>query len=218
MNSTHRKLVVDAARQLADFGYLAVPLFAGRKQLDMSAMGYVPLQLQPRSKRMKHVLFEGVLVGIALGAIRQAHAGQWFENRDVNIGVVTGANGLIALDFDNPAQYERFRQRNPVFAAAAPTAFSPRGAHVYFRTHENLVCSSLYQGMKRGGHIKALGGYLVCAPSILTGTKAYAWREGRSLFECKLPEATLAELGVAQVSPVKSVYDKLLGRGGFHDG
>lgn len=180
-------------------------------------MGYPPLQLAPRSKRMKQVLFEGVLVGVALGAIRQETPGQWFDRRDVNIGIVTGARGLAALDFDSRDHYAQFCEKNRAFADAAPTAFSHRGAHLYFRTSENLVFSSLYIGMRHCGHVKALGGYLVCPPSTLTGKGAYQWKEGRALTQCRLPEANLTELGISQISPIKAWYDTLRGRGGFKD-
>lgn len=207
-----------AANHLLDCGYLPIPLFAGRKQMDLNAMGFPPLQLEPRSKRMKHVLFEGVLVGIALGAIKQEEPGQWFDKHEVNLGIVTGVSGLVGLDFDSHEHYFRFRDRNQAFAESAPTAFSPRGVHVYFRTSQNHVCSSLYMGMRHCGHIKALGGYLVCAPSVLPGKGAYRWKEGRSLTQCCMPETNLDDLGISQVSPIKSLYDTMLGRGGFQDG
>lgn len=62
----------------------------------------------------------------------------WFLGQDVNLGIVTGYNGLTVIDFDSPTEYLRWLNwitKQPVYSVArrAFAVRSRRGVHVYFR-------------------------------------------------------------------------------------
>ncbi len=208
----------ETALQLASAGYRPVPLFPGRKHLDLAAMGHEPWHLNPRSKHMKEVLFEGTLVSLAQLPHNTGETDRWFGNSHANIGIVTGCSNLTVLDFDHAAAFDWFSRSNPGLVRKTPLARSQSGWHVYLRSPHVLVTSSLYRRFSRIGHLKALGGYVVCPPSVLANGTAYDWQRGQSLLEMEpqmLPD--LASLGISQKSPLKAAYDNLLGRGGFED-
>lgn len=58
----------------------------------------------------------------------------WFSKPEgLGFGVLCGevSSGLIALDFDQPEGYARWKQAHPDLAATLPTAVSGRGIHVF---------------------------------------------------------------------------------------
>lgn len=62
----------------------------------------------------------------------------WFFGQDVNLGIVTGYNGLTVIDFDDPGEYLKWLNwiaKQPAYSAAkrAFAVRSRRGVHVYFR-------------------------------------------------------------------------------------
>jgi hypothetical protein len=122
----------------------------------------------------------------------------------------------MILDFDHPAAYDRWRRRNVALVAATPVAKSPRGFHVYLKSAGPTVSTSLHFGFQRAGHVKALGGYVLCAPSELRNGAAYQWLPNQSPFEVA-PQTvpSLQSLGLLPVSPLKAAYDRLLHRGRF---
>jgi len=79
-----------------------------------------------------------------------------------------------------------------------------------------MVSSSLYFGMRRVGHVKALGGYIVASPSVLKDGTSYTWQVGQSPFDVEpLLVDSLASLGLRPVSLLKHHYDRMLKRGFF---
>jgi len=105
---------------------------------------------------------------------------------------------------------------NPKLAASTPVAQSPKGFHVYLRTVQPVISSSLHLGFQRAGHIKALGGYVVSPPSRLANGGIYQWLPGQSPFDLA-PQTVenLRSLSVRTVSPLKEFYDRFMNRGGF---
>lgn len=206
------------AAKLAAAGYLPVPLYAARKHMDVAAAGYDPLHLSSRQKTMKELLFTGLAVSMVMRTPDQGTIEAMFGDPDANIGLVTGHKNLLVLDFDDPGAFRKFADAYAGLMREAPIVRSPDGWHLYVRTPAPLATSSVYRGMRRIGHVKSLGGYVVCPPSRLASGGGYTWENGHSVYEKAPPEIPdLSALGLSQVSPLKSAYDRALGRGGFAD-
>ncbi|OBQ67629.1 bifunctional DNA primase/polymerase [Mesorhizobium erdmanii] len=206
----------DHAIQLLGKGYICVPLRAGGKHLDLQTMEYHPLHLQSRRKDMKELAFRSIAFQLAQKPPTGDDIERWFWRFAGNVGIIGGFANLLILDFDDVAGYRGWADLHLPLSRGTPVAKSPRGFHVYLRTHEPAVSSSLYCGMRRVGHVKALGGYVVGSPSVLSDGSSYNWVEGQSPFDVD-PQAieSLASLSLRAVSPFKFHYDRLLGRGFF---
>lgn len=206
------------AVKLAAAGYLPVPLYASRKHMDVAAAGDDPLHLASRDKAMKELLFTGLAVSMVMKTPDQGTVEAMFGDSNANIGLVTGHRNLLVLDFDDAGAFRKFAEGNGRLVREAPLVRSPDGWHLYLRTPAPVPTSSVYRGLRRIGHVKSLGGYVVCPPSRLGSGGRYVWEEGHSVFEKTPPEVPgLSALGLTQVSPLKSAYDRALGRGGFVD-
>jgi len=177
-----------------------------------------PVHLQNRSKRLKELAFTSLLFGFVNDPPSERDIDGWFSSQGSNIGLVCGVDNLVVLDFDKPSLFERWRNKNQPLVARTPVGKSPSGYHVLLRHGLPIASSSLHLGLQRAGHIKALGGYVVCAPSELNSGKAYSWLPGQSPFEADPQEVrNLAEVGLHPVSPLKRAYDGFLNRGSFED-
>lgn len=210
--------MVDTAVALLAAGYVPLPLFPGKKHIDVEAMGRKAHHFLTRSKQMKNLVFASLTTHLVDFPPSVHEVESWFKNGDCNIGLIGGPANLAVLDFDDLRGFERFSAQNLPIATVAPTATTPDGVHVYIRTARPLISSSLYSGLKRVGHVKAMGGYVVCPPSVLDRGSQYAWAKGQAVFDCAPPQiADLADLGLSAVNPVKRWYDGKLGRGGFVD-
>jgi hypothetical protein len=206
------------AAKLAAAGYLPVPLYAARKHMDIAAAGYDPLHLTSRQKAMKELLFTGLAVSMVMRTPDRGKIEAMFGDRDANIGLVTGHMNLLVLDFDDAGAFRKFADAHARLMREAPIVRSPGGWHVYVRTPAPLATSSIYRGLRRIGHAKSLGGYVVCPPSSLASGGDYTWEDGHSVYDKTPPEIPgLSALGLTQVSPLKSAYDRAFGRGGFAD-
>ncbi|MEO1224054.1 MAG: bifunctional DNA primase/polymerase [Pseudomonadota bacterium] len=206
------------AIRLHRLGYVCVPLRAGGKHLDLAAMGVQPVHLQCRSKRLKELAFTSVLFQLALNPPGESAIAAWLSGRRANIGLVCGVNGLVAIDFDKPDLYAAWRRRHEAIVGATPVCKSPAGYHVLVRHGLPLVSSSLHLGFRRAGHIKALGGYVACAPTSLAHGGAYRWLPGQSPIDVEPQQVeSLGDMGLYAVSPLKRAYDGMLGRGSFED-
>ncbi|MEM7445550.1 MAG: bifunctional DNA primase/polymerase [Pseudomonadota bacterium] len=206
------------AIRLSRLGYICVPLRPGGKHLDLAAMDIAPLHLEHRSKRLKELAFTSILFQLALQAPDERTIARWFSGPGTNIGLVGGFKGLVVIDFDKPALYETWRRQHEPLVGATPVCKSPSGYHVLLRCDMPVLSSSLHIGLRRAGHIKALGGYVACAPTSLTNGAAYRWLAGQSPIESEpQPVASLTDVDLHPVSPLKRAYDRALGRGSFED-
>lgn len=206
----------DYALRLLAQGYVCLPLRAGGKHLDLAAMGYDPLHLQRQRKDLKELAFCSIAFQLSQKPPTGDDIGRWFREFCGNVGLLAGFANLLVLDFDDVAAYRRWRSGHDEVASRTPVARSPSGFHVYLRTREPMVSSSLYSGMRRIGHVKALGGYIVASPSVLRDGSSYSWLEGQSPFDVEpQPIESLACLSLRQVSPLKHHYDRMLKRGFF---
>ena len=207
---------LDHALRLRSRGYICLPLSKGGRHLDFEAIGFEPLHLRSRTKDLKELAFRSVAYHYAQQPPDAATIRSWFESHGGNIGIVGGFNELVILDFDAPAIFESWRAEHVELCASTPLEQSPHGFHVFIRCRELRVSTSLHIGFRRGGHIKALGGYVVSTPSILKDGSSYSWLEGQSPFDVEPRSVdSLASLGIHPTSPLKRCYDRLFGRGGF---
>lgn len=83
--------------------------------------------------------------------------------------------GLIALDFDDLADYVRWATTWPDIAQAAPTAGTARGAHVYVVGPAGQRTASMEN---YAGDVKAAGGYTLLPPSVHPSGAVYRWLHG----------------------------------------
>jgi len=208
---------VDYALRLFDRGIVCLPLRAGGRHLDIKAMGYHPVHLETRRKELKELAFTSICFHLALKPPDRSVVEKWFSG-GANIGILGGADQLVILDFDEPGVYAAWRLKHRSIADVTPVARSPGGYHVFVRCMRPLVSSSMHVGLRRAGHIKSLGGYVVASPSALKAGGRYEWMPGRSLEDIEPPTvADISKLSIRPVSPVKHAYDHLLGRGFFTD-
>ncbi|CDX26577.1 Bifunctional DNA primase/polymerase [Mesorhizobium sp. ORS 3324] len=212
----HFGVLSDYAVRLLERGYICVPLRAGGKHLDLAAMEYEPLHLRTLRKDLKELAFASITFQLAQKPPGGADIARWFRGFTGNVGIVGGFSNLMILDFDDDAGYRAWLAGHKAIANATPTAKTPSGFHVYLRTREPMVSSSLHFGLRRVGHVKALGGYVVGSPSSLSDGSSYSWVESQSPFDVE-PQLvdSLGSLSLRPVSMLKQHYDRLLKRGFF---
>jgi len=211
--------IIKHALRLRQRGVVPLPLREGGKHLDLSQMGYEPVHLSNKKKLLKELAFRGIAFHLSQRPPDQSTVEGWFSSEKVNIGILGGFAELTILDFDRISSFERWRKRHTKLVATTPVERSPRGVHVYLRCSEPTVSASLYFGLGKIGHVKALGGYAVTAPSVLRDGGTYQWLPGQSLLDLEPQKVrSLASLGLRPLSPLKRCYDRVLNRGGFVPG
>lgn len=208
----------DYALRLLEKGVVCVPLRPEGKHIDLPVMGYEPLHQRTMRKELKELAFTGICFQLSQMPPSRETIASWFSDPGGNIGIVAGRENLLVLDFDNAGHFESWRRGREALVASTPFARSPSGYHVYLRSASPLVSSSLHFGLRRVGHAKSLGGYTVASPSILKGGFQYRWMPGQSLVDLDpVLVEDLADISLSPVSPIKRIYDRLLGRGYFTD-
>ena len=208
--------MLDMAIDYHKRGFVPVPLRQGGKHLDIAAMGYEPHHFHTRQKRLKELMFTSLCYYFSQRPPNTEELRAWFSGFEGNIGLVTGSNGLVVLDFDKAEYYDAWRASNGDLVSRATVARSPKGWHIYLRMDAPIMTSSMYCGARRIGHVKALGGYVVAAPSQIRDLGAYTWRENaRPDTDRLVTIGKLEEIGLAQISPLKRAYDRFRRRGSF---
>ncbi len=208
----------EVALRLWSAGFVPVPLLPGMKHLDLGAVGWQEHHRVTRQKALKNLLFAGLLVSLDQNAPKETDVAAWFSKPGGNIGIAAGCGGLVVLDIDGQEGFERLKARHGALIASTPISRSPFGWHIYLHSATPMVSSSLHEGFRRIGHVKALGGYVVCPPSRTRAGGEYVWLDGQSAFEMAPQSLSgLDELGLSAVNPLKAQYDRLLGRGSFAD-
>jgi hypothetical protein len=209
-------VLTDYAMKLLERGYICLPLRAGGKHLDLAAMGYDPVHLRTLRKDLKELAFTAITFQLSQRPPSSADIERWFRDFSGNVGILGGYANLLILDFDDDTGYRSWLGDHREIASRTPMARSPNGFHVYLRAREPMVSSSLHFGLRRIGHVKALGGYVVGCPSVLKDGSTYSWVEGQSAFDVE-PQIVdgLGSLSLRPVSMFKHLYDRLLKRGFF---
>lgn len=123
----------------------------------------------------------------------------WFGGPLRNIGIVTGWQGLVVIDFDNRASYDAWMiwahtapEPAPTIADCAYRVQSARGYHVYVGVDEPVRPHSV-----GNIDIKAAGGYVLAPPSIHPTGARYAGDDWRSIL--RVPR-------LADVFPLQATY------------
>jgi len=193
-----------------------MPLRAGSKHLDLAAMGYEPVHWQTQRKDLKELAFCSIAFHLSQKPPTAGDIERWFRDSSGNVGILGGFANLLILDFDDAAAFRGWQRTHTEIVSRTPVAQSPSGFHVYLRTREPTVSSSLHYGIRRVGHAKALGGYIVASPSMLKDGSSYSWLDGQSPFDVEpQPVDNLASLSLRPVSLPKHYYDRMLNRGFF---
>lgn len=129
------------------------------------------------------------------------HTDRFIERiTDENIGIYMGADltakgddqprYAYALDFDDPVEYQWWKENNPDLADRCPTQETKRGYHVLF-----TMPTSQPGGKSDGLSFIGDGWYILVAPSIHPDGHHYRWL--KSPFEIPLPHvARLEDLGL----------------------
>jgi hypothetical protein len=216
MEMLKKGIHVDYALRLLKQGFVCIPLRAGGKHLDLVAMSIDPLHLRTMRKELKDVMFTGITLALSLKPPSPDEIARWFGEFHGNVGILAGHGNLIVLDFDRPDAFFRWSKSRAAMVSSTPVARTPHGFHVYLQSDQPTVTSSLYAGLRRIGHVKALGGYVVSSPSLLRDGSTYSWLPGQSPFDCSpqyVPD--LASISLRGESPLKSFHDRLRKRGYF---
>jgi len=119
----------------------------------------------------------------------------WFSDGSTHeLAIICGevSGGLVVVDFDSMAYYERWAKAHPDLAAKLPTVRTKRGRHVYFRSSHRKT-RRLKDGDHEWGEIRAEGAYVLAPPSRHPEGGAYKW-----LIEPdgELPYLELTDLGL----------------------
>lgn len=209
---------LDDALRLLQRGIVCLPLQEGGKHLDLAAMGYDPLHRRTMRKDLKELAFTGIAFHLSQRPPDKALIERWFRGLRGNVGILGGFCGLLILDFDDAEAYRRWRALHEDLVRSTPVARTPAGFHVYLRSSEPIVSSSLHFGLRRVGHVKSLGGYVVGSPSRLEDGCAYNWLPGQTPFDLEPREVGgLASLSLRPVSFFKQCYDRARKRGFFEE-
>lgn len=212
------KNLLDYALRLFDRGMICLPLSPGGKHLDLAVMGYDPLHKRARRKNLKELAFTGITFHLSQKPPSRETVAGWFTGFSGNVGILGGYKNLLILDFDDEPGFERWSKGHDALIRSTPVAKSPSGFHVYLTSAGPIISSSLHCGLRRAGHAKALGGYIVASPSMLASGTEYQWLPGQSPFDLDPARAdNLAAVSLLPASPFKLAYDRLLGRGSFDD-
>jgi hypothetical protein len=212
------RIHLDYALRLLDRGVVCLPLREGAKHLDLQAMGYVPLHMRTMRKDLKELAFTGIAFHLSQFPPSRDTIGRWFDGFQGNVGILGGYANLLVLDFDNAEDFGRWRRTREALVGSTPVARSPSGFHVFLKSDEPVVSSSLHFGLRRVGHAKSLGGYVVGSPSVLKNGAGYSWLPGQSPFDVEPHAVTnLAAVSLLPVSPLKHLYDRLWNRGYFEE-
>ena len=209
---------LDEALQLLERGVVCLPLREGGKHLDLAALGYDPLHRRTMRKDLKELAFTGIAFHLSQRPPDRALLERWFTKSRGNIGILGGYRGLVVLDFDDAGAYRRWRGRHEDLVRSTPVAMTRSGFHVFLRSPEPTVSSSLHFGLRRVGHVKSLGGYVVASPSRLEDGSVYDWLPGQTPFDLEPREfGGLASLSLRPVSFLKQCYDRVRKRGFFEE-
>lgn len=108
-------------------------------------------------------------------------AEMWQRCQAANIGIATGASGLVVIDIDTKHDVNGWKAfddcLNRLGELPGPTrmASTPSGgAHIYFRPPAGVDIKNSAGRLGVGLDVRAQGGYVVAPPSVIDG-KRYRW-------------------------------------------
>lgn len=102
----------------------------------------------------------------------------WTQHPHANIGIATGASGLVAVDIDpkngGDATYEALRSELGCEVFDTLTQMTPSGGQHFVYATDGTAVKSGGSVLGQGIDIRAIGGYIVAAPSVVN-RKEYRW-------------------------------------------
>lgn len=152
---------LQAAHDWLDKGISVLPIGYRSKVPDFGALkrtGFLADDGRPSWDRLKAELPTASTLRMWFGAERQ------------NLGVITGWQGLVVIDFDNLAAYQCWRQWLAVTGKRLSTyeVMTGRGVHVYLFADMPAVAAHVGDV-----DIKASGGYVLAPPSVHPSRRVY---------------------------------------------
>jgi replicative DNA helicase len=104
----------------------------------------------------------------------------WVLTPDANIGIATGASQLVVVDIDVKAGIDGFETCKQLFPAlltiATLRASTPSGGqHIFFLAPDGIIIKNSAGKLGLGIDIRAWGGYVLAAPSVLPEVGTYTW-------------------------------------------
>lgn len=143
----------------------------------------------------------------------------WHDTPQANIGIATGAAGLVVLDIDvkngapGDASWAAIVAEHPELEDTRVARTPSGGRHYYFRGNGDRIRSSVSK-LAPGIDVRAEGGYVV-APGSETAEGRYEWLSKRP--PAKLPAWLAERLRTAEREPVPATADTVpVGRRNEH--
>jgi putative DNA primase/helicase len=102
-----------------------------------------------------------------------------FTNRNYNLAIATGHDGLFVLDFDEPDGLQKFEQANSPLPATVQARTPRGGRHVYLRAPTGVTIRNSTGKLAEKIDVRGIGGYVVACPSLVNGRR-YNWIEGHA--------------------------------------
>jgi hypothetical protein len=129
----------------------------------------------------------------------------WTQNREYNIGILTGKrSGIAVIDFDTVEAWESAKEKG---LPDAPLVKTGKGYHVYCRYQEGVRNFQMRADLP-GIDLRGEGGYVAAPPSVHVNGAVYSWVEGRGLDDRSLGD--IPEWVLAKKPEEKTPLDELL--------
>lgn len=102
---------------------------------------------------------------------------KWFKDNDKNIAVVLGpvSGDLVCRDFDDLAEYERWKQSHKDLAEILPTVKTGKGIHVYCQAKVEGRVNIEGSDGKHLGELRGSRHYCLMPPSVHPDGPKYEW-------------------------------------------
>lgn len=133
--------------------------------------------------------------------------GEWWDRwPNANIGVATGASGLVVIDTDDAEADHELRRRSRLPRTA--TVRTSRGFQYYFLAPASVKVRNSASKLGPKIDVRGDGGYVVAPPSVHPCGHLYAWVDGLSLDDVPLAELPpeLLEAATREEAPPARVY------------
>ena len=177
------------------------------RECGLSCIPLLPFSKRPDYMAVRDSLTFKSLRLARVGTYRRRRASKetlsrWFR-RDSNLALVSGYDGMFALDFDDEASYRDWSLAFPSIARNTATQRSHRGYHVLLKSSNPPACAKArFGGRVFGDIIGGNGSWLVAWPSIHPDGTQYQWLPDMAPWEVGLlTVASLEETGVSVEYP-----------------
>jgi len=147
----------------------------------------------------------------------------WNIHPDANIGVATGAAGLVVIDIDEKnGGFDSLRKLTRLHGMLETITVLTGGGgeHRYFKAIPDTTIksrSNAFGPAYPGIDVRATGGYVIAPPSIHPNGRAYAWEASNGDAMATLPEWAARLLAGPDRTPIRGVdNEEKIDQGGRH--